>query len=225
MITNEKLVEFLKEVRDTNHFWYSILIDIIMSIMNNSSYGDYKFETKVSGRVNQEYHASLAIDLCNKMNNTQLNAFEKEFIDFIKKFDLNADRYALSILYIKAMNYDNKIIKIFLNDFIDDFLRANSATFLNSFDGINSILNIKYSDENKINKIEKALFKKGISFLLKKSKITEIGLPLVNDKEEIYRKIIEQNIINKNSAIVKIGIPILLNFPDFRKYYINAMIK
>lgn len=225
MITNKRLGDFLKEVRDSNYFWYSIVIDIIMSIMSNSSYGDYKLETKVSGRVNQEYHASLAIDLCNKMNNTQLNAFEKEFIDFIKKFDLNADRYALSILYIKAMNYDNKIIKIFLNDFIDDFLRANSATFLNSFDGINSILNIKYSDENKINKIEKALFKKGISFLLKKSKITEIGLPLVNDKEEIYRKIIEQNIINKNSAIVKIGIPILLNFPDFRKYYINAMIK
>lgn len=225
MITNKRLVDFLKEVGDSNYSWYSILIDIIMSIMSNSSYGDYKLETKVSGRVNYQYHASLAIDLCNKMNSNQLNAFEKEFIDFIKKVDLNADRYGLSIFYIKAMNYDHKIVKIFLNEFIDDFLRANSATFLDSFDGINSILNIEYSDENKINKIEKALFKKGISFLLKKSKITKIGLPLVNDKEEIYKKIVEQNITNKNSAIVKIGIPILLNFSDFRKYYINAMIK
>ena len=225
MITNKRLADFLKEVRDSNYFWYSIVIDIIMSIMSNSSYGDYKLETKVSGRVNQEYHASLAIDLCNKMNSNQLNAFEKEFIDFIKKFDLNADRYALSILYMKAMNYDHKLVKIFLNEFIHEFLKASSATFLDSFDGINSILNIEYSDENKISKIEKALFKKGISSLLKKSKITKIGLPLVNDKEEIYKKIVEQKIANENSAIVKIGIPLLLDLQDFREYYINAMIK
>jgi hypothetical protein len=225
MITNKRLAEFLKEVSDSNYSWYCIVIDIIKSIISNSSYGIYNLGTKVSYKVNYDYNASLVIDICNKMNSNQLNAFEKEFIDFIKKFDLNVDRYGLSMLYIKAVNYDHKIIKIFLNEFIDDFLMASSDTFLDSFDGVSSLLNMIYSDESNITKIETNLFKKGILALLEKSRITKRGLFLVDEREEIYKKIVEKKINNENSAVVKIGIPFLLKLPDFREYYINKILE
>ena len=215
-IDNEKMESFLNDSNENNQ---KRLLNIDKNDLKKYELWFLNY-VKLNMCAEEDYFALLLTEYIKMAQD------KKEIVKKLIKYDINQhydyyyfdNKNELLGMLFKEKEKENIIKEYFtksLNYWKNNLLNPN-AYFTLVFEEIDGILNRLYDDSNKIYIIERDILMNSVNFL-------ESNLLEESKKEIIYDGIIREK-KSGNSIAIKI-FPYFLNSKDFKRYYINKILK
>jgi hypothetical protein len=247
LITKENIIEMLddidmdvpdhKDLRDTSYTLFNILSNIafynhcdkssresIISSLTEDNLKEFEREL-ISYSLSSQYISrkyAILYYYAKHCNCDKKTVKEILFSDIIMAMHIDFLEYAEKVMDVVCTPEEKKdmILSFWKNSFeqckFSFFGESYSiSNKLNSyaFENIDISLKQIYTDKEKIKNIEKEIFQKRFDILLSRTEKKYIRM--------MYKEMIEEIKLNRQSAFVKTGVAVLLKMPEFRKMYIK----